>query len=157
MIDFSRVHFFCIGDAVQDQFVSGDVQNISQEALVPVFCWRGERAMLGGVGDVVADLRTLGPLATLIARIGRDAEGAVVSGLLERAGARAFLLESERVRRFRRCGLLRSAIMFSRLIGTARSDDYQRPVLVDYAKKLQIWASCACSPGLREAGFQGGI
>lgn len=96
MIDFSRVHVLCIGDVVLDRFVSGDVQKISREAPVPVFCWRGERTMLGGVGNVVANLRTLDASATLIARIGRDAEGAAIRGMLDKAGVRAFLLESER-------------------------------------------------------------
>ncbi len=53
--------------------------------------------MLGGVGNVVANLRALGVDTMLIARIGRDSAGARIRELLERAGAQAHLIESDAV------------------------------------------------------------
>ena len=94
MVDFSKVRALCIGDVVLDRFVSGDVTSISREAPVPVFRWNSEKVMLGGVGNVVANLRSLGVETTLIARIGRDPAGARIKELLDRAGARHRLIES---------------------------------------------------------------
>ena len=97
MVDFTKVRALCIGDVVLDRFVSGDVTSISREAPVPVFRWGSEKVMLGGVGNVVANLRALGVDTTLIARIGRDSAGARIRELLVRAGAQARLIESDAV------------------------------------------------------------
>ena len=97
MVDFTKVRALCIGDVVLDRFVSGDVTSISREAPVPVFRWGSEKVMLGGVGNVVANLRALGVDTMLIARIGRDSAGARIRELLERAGAQARLIESDAV------------------------------------------------------------
>lgn len=97
MVDFSKVRALCLGDVVLDRFVSGDVTSISREAPVPVFRWGSERVMLGGVGNVVANLRALGVETTLIARIGRDPAGARIRALLDQAGAHHRLVKSEAV------------------------------------------------------------
>ena len=94
MVDFSKVRALCLGDVVLDRFVSGDVTSISREAPVPVFRWGAEKVMLGGVGNVVANLRALGVETTLIARIGRDPAGACIRELLDQAGAHHCLVES---------------------------------------------------------------
>lgn len=94
MVDFSKVRALCLGDVVLDRFVSGDVTSISREAPVPVFRWSSEKVMLGGVGNVVANLRALGVETTLIARIGRDQAGACIRELLDQAGAHHHLIES---------------------------------------------------------------
>ena len=97
MVDFSKVRALCLGDVVLDRFVSGDVTSISREAPVPVFRWGSEKVMLGGVGNVVANLRALGVETTLIARIGRDPAGVRIKELLEQAGAHHRLIESAAV------------------------------------------------------------
>ena len=97
MVDLSRVKVLCIGDVVLDRFVTGEVASISREAPVPVFRRLSERTMLGGVGNVVANLRALGVKTTLIARIGCDPAGARIRELLDQAGAHHRLIESESV------------------------------------------------------------
>jgi len=97
MLEFSRVRILCVGDVVLDRFVTGDVTSVSREAPVPVFRWMSDRTMLGGVGNVVANLRALGVETTLVARIGRDAEGAHIRELLTSIGARHRLVESASV------------------------------------------------------------
>ena len=97
MVDVSKVKALCLGDVVLDRFVSGDVLGISREAPVPVFRWGSEKVMLGGVGNVVANLRALGVETTLIARIGCDPAGARIKELLGQVGAHHRLIESESV------------------------------------------------------------
>ncbi|MBO4448169.1 MAG: bifunctional heptose 7-phosphate kinase/heptose 1-phosphate adenyltransferase, partial [Kiritimatiellae bacterium] len=66
----SRARILCVGDLMLDRFVQGDVGRISQEAPVPVFRWVSERRMLGGAGNVIANLRALGATAALACRVG---------------------------------------------------------------------------------------
>jgi D-beta-D-heptose 7-phosphate kinase/D-beta-D-heptose 1-phosphate adenosyltransferase len=49
-----------LGDVMLDRFVEGAVGRISPEAPVPVLRVERERAMLGGAGNVLANLAALG-------------------------------------------------------------------------------------------------
>lgn len=97
MLNFTKVRVLCLGDVVLDRFVRGDVTGVSREAPVPVFRWQSDRTMLGGVGNVVANLRALGVGTTLIARVGRDPEGERIRALLDENGAHHRLLVSASV------------------------------------------------------------
>lgn len=97
MPDFSKVRILCVGDVMLDRFVSGDVERISPEAPVPIFRWSSERRMLGGVGNVVANLHALGAKAVLASRLGRDAEGEDVKRLLREQDAELVGVESASV------------------------------------------------------------
>ncbi len=77
-----------------DRFVQGSVDRISPEAPVPIFRWGSEKLMLGGVGNVVANLRTLGVQTTLACRVGQDVEGGTVSDLLFESGTKNLALVS---------------------------------------------------------------
>ena len=72
---FKKIRVLCIGDVMLDHFLYGKVERISPEAPVPVFNYRSEKSMLGGAGNVVANLNTLGCQADLICFIGADAAG----------------------------------------------------------------------------------
>jgi len=82
----------CIGDMMLDRFVSGSVDRISPEAPVPVFRLKSVRSMLGGVGNVVANLRSLAVPVEVIARVGADAAGQEVQSLLKSIGVVSHLL-----------------------------------------------------------------
>lgn len=62
----------CIGDVMMDRFVYGAVDRISPEAPIPVLRVEREKHMLGGSGNVVANMAALGVKATLIAAVGDD-------------------------------------------------------------------------------------
>lgn len=94
---FKDVNILCVGDIMLDKFVTGSVERISPEAPVPVFRWSGEKRMLGGVGNVVANLRALGVSATVMCRIGDDIEGREVKELLREVGAKAVPFVSKSV------------------------------------------------------------
>ena len=70
-----------VGDVVLDRFVYGDVERISPEAPVPVLRRRHVRAMLGGAGNVAANVRSLGGEARLVGVTGDDAEAAELRAL----------------------------------------------------------------------------
>ena len=60
------------GDIMLDRFIYGEIVRISPEAPVPVLKHGDERRMLGGAGNVAANLRSLGGAALLVGLIGRD-------------------------------------------------------------------------------------
>ena len=79
---FSDMQVLCVGDVMLDNFVYGKTQRLSPEAPVPVLLEERRSSMLGGVGNVVANLRTLGCKTSLMGVIGADSDGAVVRSCL---------------------------------------------------------------------------
>ncbi|WP_169566626.1 D-glycero-beta-D-manno-heptose-7-phosphate kinase [Sneathiella limimaris] len=79
---FSDIHVLCIGDVMLDRFVYGSASRISPEAPIPVISISHQQAMLGGAGNVVRNILSLGGKATLVALIGEDSEGGEVEKLL---------------------------------------------------------------------------
>ena len=76
----SRV--LCIGDVMLDRFVYGAVERISPEAPIPVVRIERETAMLGGAGNVVANLTALGARPVFLSVVGDDAQGREVGELI---------------------------------------------------------------------------
>ncbi len=71
-----------VGDVMLDRFVYGSVDRISPEAPIPVFLVTREKEMLGGAGNVVANIVSLGASAKFVSVIGNDPSGATLSRLL---------------------------------------------------------------------------
>ena len=92
---FSSVRLLVIGDIMLDRFLSGTVERISPEAPVPIFKQRSEKLMLGGAGNVVANLTALNAQTYFIGVIGKDTQGETVSGYLNTLKAHPFLLKTK--------------------------------------------------------------
>lgn len=90
---FPDVRALVIGDIMLDAFVYGEVDRISPEAPVPVFRFRQKTEMLGGAGNVVANLAALGCKTTFIGIVGNDSDGRKIASLLNKAGAKGHLLK----------------------------------------------------------------
>lgn len=95
--DLSKARILVLGDLMLDRFVQGEVERISPEAPVPVFRWGAEREMLGGAGNVVANLHALGVKSALACRVGADAEAERVARLLKDAEAELLAVRSATV------------------------------------------------------------
>lgn len=95
--ELTKARILVLGDLMLDRFVQGDVERISPEAPVPVFRWGAEREMLGGAGNVVANLHALGVKSALACRVGADAEADRVETLLKEADAELLAVRSETV------------------------------------------------------------
>ena len=74
----------CVGDLMLDRFVYGRVERTSPEAPVPVLRTERDVDMLGGVGNVVRNLVSLGARATLLSVIGDDKVGRRLNGMIGR-------------------------------------------------------------------------
>lgn len=86
---FQAVKIMVIGDVMMDQFIWGKVSRISPEAPIPVVDVRDESRMLGGAGNVVHNICSLGAQAALCAVVGRDEMGRRVIKELRKLGCPA--------------------------------------------------------------------
>ncbi|WP_439633694.1 D-glycero-beta-D-manno-heptose 1-phosphate adenylyltransferase [Glycocaulis sp.] len=75
-----------IGDVLLDSFVYGEVKRISREAPVPILSETRREMMLGGAGNLVRNLISLGGEASVISVAGNDPQGDAVEGLLTDCG-----------------------------------------------------------------------
>jgi rfaE bifunctional protein kinase chain/domain len=87
-----------VGDLVLDRYTWGKVDRISPEAPVPVVEVVRLEDRLGGAGNVVRNLATIGAKPAACGVIGDDAEGQVMLGLFNEIGADAsgVLVDSSR-------------------------------------------------------------
>lgn len=80
---FTELKILCVGDVMLDRYLYGSVERISPEAPVPVVHIQQEIEMLGGSGNVVRNLISLGAEVFFISTIGEDLPGQRVTRLLE--------------------------------------------------------------------------
>jgi len=92
-IQGSRV--LVIGDVMLDHFVNGHVERVSPEAPALVLRIEDEESMLGGAGNVAANIISLGGVAILAGVVGEDAAAAHLTDLLREYGG---LLEDALIR-----------------------------------------------------------
>lgn len=78
----SKSRVLVIGDIMLDRFVYGQVSRVSPEGPIPVLRVMSEKTMLGGAGNVLRNLCSLGARATLIGVVGEDEPGAQIYTLL---------------------------------------------------------------------------
>ena len=75
-----------VGDFILDRFVNGVIERISPEAPIPVLHGRGETSTMGGAGNVVANIVSLGAAAMPVSVIGDDAAGDNLMRMLAELG-----------------------------------------------------------------------
>src|SRR5580658_9670904 len=79
---YSGSTLLCVGDVMLDHFVYGDVVRISPEAPIPVLSVEHQQSMLGGAGNVVRNLTSLGAKVVFVTVTGDDEAAGIVEGLL---------------------------------------------------------------------------
>ena len=72
---FPTMRVMCVGDMMLDIFVYGKTNRLSPEAPVPVLLEQRSHRMLGGAGNVVANLCSLGCRTSFVGVVGQDADG----------------------------------------------------------------------------------
>lgn len=95
---FRQARILCIGDIMLDHFMYGSVERISPEAPIPVLKLERETQMLGGVGNVVANLAALGIKTSVIAAVGQDMAAEQIRAKLQdiRVSDSGLVTDSER-------------------------------------------------------------
>lgn len=96
--DFGSAGVLCVGDMMLDHFTYGEVIRISPESPVPVLNVKRQQSMLGGAGNTLRNLTSLGAQARIVSVIGNDPAGQTVTRLLEECGDAEPLIECEQSR-----------------------------------------------------------
>lgn len=78
-----EVNIFVIGDIMLDHYVLGNINRISPEAPVMILDVEKEEFTLGGAGNVIQNLRTMGFNVTCYSIIGKDSDGLKIIELLD--------------------------------------------------------------------------
>ena len=75
-----------IGDLMVDEWVYGDVERLSPEAPIPVFDVKSSVKNLGGAGNVLINLKSLGAKPMIISGISEDNTGHHIKRLVKDFG-----------------------------------------------------------------------
>jgi D-beta-D-heptose 7-phosphate kinase/D-beta-D-heptose 1-phosphate adenosyltransferase len=75
-----------VGDLILDRYVTGEVERISPEAPIPVLAARHSQDLVGGAGNVAANLRAMEAEVEVLGVVGDDSRGARLRALLEELG-----------------------------------------------------------------------
>ncbi|MDF1593518.1 MAG: D-glycero-beta-D-manno-heptose-7-phosphate kinase [Desulfobacterales bacterium] len=75
LLKFSGCNILVIGDLIIDEYIWGEVERISPEAPVQVVSVKSEGYTLGGAGNVVNNLRSLGAGVSVMGVIGSGSHG----------------------------------------------------------------------------------
>src|SRR5258708_2553392 len=80
--NFKHCHILVVGDLMLDEYLWGDIRRISPEAPVPILNIERRECTLGGAGNVVKNLRSMGAEVSAFGAVGEDAAGdQIVSSL----------------------------------------------------------------------------
>lgn len=90
-----KLHIAVIGDVMLDHYIWGACERISPEAPVPVVSVSKESTLLGGAGNVVNNLHTLGAKVSLLSVVGKDENAKQMQMLLEAQNIKATLVEEQ--------------------------------------------------------------
>ncbi|RUT50527.1 D-glycero-beta-D-manno-heptose-7-phosphate kinase [Campylobacter fetus] len=93
------VNVLVVGDLMIDHYVWGSCDRISPEAPVQVVNIKNETKRLGGLGNVVSNLKTLGSEVGIISVVGDDDVGDEILELLKDRGAKTELIIKEKGRK----------------------------------------------------------
>ncbi|MEM6811414.1 MAG: D-glycero-beta-D-manno-heptose-7-phosphate kinase [Pseudomonadota bacterium] len=81
--NFSKAKVLLIGDIMLDRYIYGDVSRISPEAPIPVLKIEKEDEILGGAGNVLANLSALGCKTAILGTMGKDATADKIASLIK--------------------------------------------------------------------------
>ncbi|MGA1941477.1 D-glycero-beta-D-manno-heptose-7-phosphate kinase [Arcobacter sp. YIC-310] len=90
-----RPSILVIGDLMIDHYLWGSSERISPEAPVPVVDIKKETTVLGGAGNVINNLRSLGSDVGAISVVGKDSIAIELKELLTKTGTQSYLIEQE--------------------------------------------------------------
>jgi D-beta-D-heptose 7-phosphate kinase/D-beta-D-heptose 1-phosphate adenosyltransferase len=82
----AKARVLCVGDVMLDHFHYGTVERISPEAPIPVLKVEREDTMLGGAGNVVRNLQSLGARARFVTVVGGDGDGKEIARRIKKQG-----------------------------------------------------------------------
>lgn len=92
---FKDLNIAVIGDYMLDKYIWGNCTRISPEAPVPIVKVKSTEYRLGGAGNVVANLASLGSSVSVFGIIGNDTNGDMLDNLLYKQNVHSQLIRSK--------------------------------------------------------------
>ncbi len=89
----TQPNILVIGDLMIDHYLWGKCERISPEAPVQVVDIQKETTVLGGAGNVINNLKSLGANVSVLSVVGNDETALELKNMLKNVGATSFLLE----------------------------------------------------------------
>ena len=131
--NFVNRRVLVLGDAILDEYLSGDCSRISPEAPVPVVRVHSARQVLGGAANTAANVAALGGKATLVALVGRDQAGATLAACARDASVdlKAVQSAAPTLRKTRVVGQHQQIVRL----------DYEDPQLIDQSTEGAVLAA----------------
>ncbi|GEM_PF-45999 len=83
---FKNKRIMVVGDVMLDRYTFGDVERLSPEAPIPIVRKTSEKFVLGGAGNVAANLASLGAGVSLVGVLGNDSHRDIVLRILREQG-----------------------------------------------------------------------
>ena len=103
-----KPHILVIGDLMIDEYLWGSCERISPEAPVQVVDIKKETKVLGGAGNVINNLVSLGAKVSVMSVIGNDDAGHEVKSMLDKIEVKSFLVEQKGRKTSRKTRLMAS-------------------------------------------------
>jgi D-beta-D-heptose 7-phosphate kinase/D-beta-D-heptose 1-phosphate adenosyltransferase len=85
---FHKLRILVVGDLFLDEYVEGEMFEISREGPIPVVRVESRTQTPGAAGNLASSLRNLGARVSVVGATGRDPNGKVLLGCLRRWGVR---------------------------------------------------------------------
>jgi len=126
-----KPHILVIGDLMIDEYLWGSCERISPEAPVQVVDIKKETKVLGGAGNVINNLVSLGAKVSVMSVIGNDESGLEVKSMLDQIEVKSFLVEQKERRTSRKTRLMASNSQVVRYDKESKND-----INFDSVKKL---------------------
>ena len=96
---FKKTKVFLVGDIMLDRYVFGKINRISPEAPVPIFLTESSKEVLGGSGNVLSNLISLGTRTSYLSVIGKDENGNKIKKLLKKLNFKSYNLIEDQFRK----------------------------------------------------------
>lgn len=139
----SKIKILVVGDAVLDEYLFGEVNRISPEAPVPVVLVKEDKITLGGAGNVIKNLSSIGVKSQFYAKCGKDIKAEKLKSLLHEEGLTSHdihLIESQNIPTILKTRVIASHQQICRIDRekiVQLTPKEQKLVLENYTKSLQ--------------------
>lgn len=84
-----------VGDIIADQYINCSIERISREAPIPIYNFLSNKFLLGGAGNVVANLVSLGNKVCFIGTKGKDEAGIWIDEEFEKLKVKSLFFANE--------------------------------------------------------------
>lgn len=91
----NKPNILVIGDLMIDQYLWGKCERISPEAPVQIIDIDKESKVLGGAGNVVNNLLSLGAEVSVLSVVGNDETAVEINQLIEKTNAKSYLIHQD--------------------------------------------------------------